>query len=285
VNFFSILRILFLVLFTIWAIHGVITLWRRRGAWRGVLYWIAAVVVAYVGFIAVIAGPASKFIDRLPGAVVEVVTMALAVGILLALCEVIFRAMDGPFPQLTPVSVYRPKVYRLAVWLIGLLLLVLGVRSVAPEAWRENLGIAAGLGGLFIPMGLWFQHYRARRFDYGMAALMANPWVHWEYPDGELENFTGLDPRAPQDAWIGPAGLIYVGDFAPWNLSVYELRSAVASMAAPARITFSFKKTGFGNSTAEDVMRVAIPTGRASDLATIDRELRAICPRARIELI
>lgn len=270
--------------FTIWLLHGVRTLWRRKGVWRGVLFWIGAAVAAYVAFIAWIAGPGENLLNRLPLEVVGPLVMVFAITVLLALIEVIFNAMDGPLPLVKPVRVYRPKVYPRAALAAAVLAILFALVRWGPEKWRENLGVAAFVTALISVFTLWFSHYKARRFDYGMAALMADSWVHWEYKDGELDAFTGLDPKAAQETWIGPAGLIYVGDFAPWNFSVYKLISAEATLKAPARITFTFKKTGMGNSTAEDVMRVAIPNGRAADLAGIDRQLRTLCPSAKVAL-
>ena len=127
---------------------------------------------------------------------------------------------------------------------------------------------------------LWFLHYKARRFDYGMAAVMAAPWVHWQYGPGELEAYNGLDPRAAPETWMEPGGLL-VGDYAPWDLSVYELVRTQTTVNPPRRVNFTFKAARFGDATSQEVMHVAIP----EDRALTDRELRARCTGAKIQLI
>jgi hypothetical protein len=259
----------------------------RRGVAAGV-GWSAAAIAAYFGLILLIAGPAAKFINRLPPEALTVCVCAFGLSVVLSLAELGFRAIDGPFPTLPggvePVNLRRRRLYP---WMGGaaalVLLLAISCRFT-PDSWHENWWIATFMAGLFFPVVLWFLHYKARRFDYGRTALRSNYWIHWSYPAGELEAFAGLDATAVPETWMGPDGLLYAGEYAPWALSIYKLVVAEAAMDRAPRINFTFKQTSFGDATSQDVLRVAIPEGHAADLAILDRELRALCPRAKIDL-
>jgi hypothetical protein len=90
---------------------------------------------------------------------------------------------------------------------------------------------------------------------------------------------------------MGPGGLLYVGDFAPWALTLYQLVEAEANLAAPPKVIFTFEKTSFsskaqpGGAKQLEIMRVAIPHGRTNDLAPIQTKLRALCPKVDIRLV
>ena len=241
-----------------------------------------------------LAGPIGRAFDRLPGWAVAVGFGALGLTVILTLFELFYRLMDGPFPTIPPgvrpVYVHRRKLYpwMVAAALLEVFLLVFRARIRA--SWVDNWEIAE----LIVPLGscviFWFLYYSARRFDYGQTVLPTNAWLHWVYMSGELENFTGLDPKAQQETWMGPGGLLYVGDFAPWNLSLYELVKAEANLAPPPKVIFTFEKTSFasksqpGGAKQLEIMRVAIPQGRTDDLALIQTKLRALCPKVDIRL-
>ena len=278
-----------ILLLLAWALASKIReVWRRKGAWRVLLVWIFVVVAGYFGFILWIDGPGGALLDRLPGWAVSVLIAALALPVLFSLCELAFFAIDGPFPALPPgVEAVRVHRGRITPWIpkvaLGIVLMA-AIGRFLPESVDEYWWPATFVAGLFGPIAFWFLLYQARRFDYGRTALLSNYWVHWIYTD-ELEAFTGLDPKAVQETWLGPAGLLFVGDFMPWNLSTYEVTQAEAREGNPARIHFQFKKTGFGNSVSYDSYNVAIPRGREGDLARIQQELEAIRPRTEIKLV
>lgn len=271
------------VLLTVWAAHSVWTLWRRKGSWRRLLLWIAAAIAVYFGLIALVAGPGARFLDKLSGDAMLAAVAAVSMPVLLGLCELAFRVIDGPFPAVAPDRIHRRKLYPWMAAAAAVVLAMAAALRIVPASWHENFAIATFLAGIGACIVLWFLHYKARRWDYGRAALQSDFWVHWRYT-GELEAFTGLDPHALQETRMGPAGLLFVGDFAPWALSIYQLVSAVEVPGARAHIRFTFKETSFGDATSQDVFRVAIPADCARDLVAIERELRALCPRAQIQI-
>jgi hypothetical protein len=54
--------------------------------------------------------------------------------------------------------------------------------------------------------------------------------------------------------------------------------------AFPPRLDFTFQNVSIGNYSNEVILHVPIPEGHSSDLAELERRLRALCPRAQIHL-
>jgi hypothetical protein len=218
-------------------------------------------------------------------AVPFIVIAAVGVPVVLGLCELMFRFLDGPFPKLPP-GVQAGNAYRLPIYrwmrIAALVLFMTGTAvPISPAAWRENMFIVTWATAMVACMVLWFLHYIARRYDYGRAALESNPWFHWRYTPDEMKTWVA-GPGA--ETWIGADGLLFADEYAPWALSTYELVKAKADSDRP-RLHFTFKKTSFGDATSMEVMHVPIPEGHATDLEVIDRNLRALCPNAEIHIL
>ncbi len=98
---------------------------------------------------------------------------------------ILIRITDSHIVQLPPsvrlVTSHRRKVYR---WMWGIVVYLL-INAVAallvPSSWRW---LPLALGGLMLlgcgPALIAF-YMRARRFDLGLSAVTAAPWVHWQY--------------------------------------------------------------------------------------------------------
>ena len=261
---------------------------RRNGSWKSLMVWGAVAILAYCGFIAWISGPGSKFVDQLSEGAFFVIMSGLALVVVLGLCELGFRALDSPFPELpsdvVPVNIHRRRIYPwMGVAAVTVVLMAIVVR-IGPASWHENLFVATIVVGLFSCIALWFLHYKARRFDYGRTALQLNPWFHWVYAAEDLKGFKGIKPGADSEAWIGHDGLLFNGDYAPWAMFVYQLVRAGVNNDPPPNMDFTFKQTSFGNATSLDVFHVPIPKDHASDVALIQQKLRALCPSADINL-
>jgi hypothetical protein len=253
--------------------------------WKLIARWSVLAILAISGIIAFVAGPGSKLVDRLPMEAAFVLIAVVGLSILLGLCELIYRVLDGPFPKLPagvrPMNLYRRRVLRWMGIAAAMVLLLAVAARAGPSAWRENLFLAAWLAGLFSCVALWFFHYRARRYDFGRTALESNPWFHWVYTAAEMEAW---EAGAGAETWIG-AGLMFAGDYAPWSLLIYTLVRVEAPADPPSRLDFTFKKTSFGDATSLELIHVPIPRGRAADLEVIDRQLRAVCPSAQIRIL
>lgn len=88
---------------------------------------------------------------------------------------------------------------------------------------------------------------------------------------------------APREVVFGDEGLYYSGEFSPWMLSGSYLVEATAPRDPPTRLVFAFQ-TYNGSSSTVEVRRIPIPSGRESDVPTIQENLRARCPKATVRL-
>jgi len=199
--------------------------------------------------------------------------MAFIVAITLGLCAASLRITDGPPgkapPGTKPADSYRRKLYP---WLLGtgivLLLLLAWAALVVPLSPEFPLALAAlvlGIGGA----ALGSLYIKARRTDYAIAALMTNFWVHWQYASGQ------------SDAWLGPNGLLYGGEYTPWLASGNYLMNARAELVPPLFLVLTFEKY-YGRESAPVTIRVLIPEGRESDMELLERKLRTQYPKAHI---
>jgi hypothetical protein len=96
-----------------------------------------------------------------------------------------------------------------------------------------------------------------------------------------------LEQAAPE-VYFGHDGIFCDGVFTTWlSLNVY-LVSASIDERPPRSLTFSFEKVQPGPYTANQIsaMRqsVLLPAAAEADLARLQRELSARCPKARVEL-
>jgi len=251
--------------------------------------WCAAAILAYGVFIALIAGPGAKVLNQLSEVAFFTIIAALALAMVLGLCELGFRALDGPFPELpggvVPVNISRRRLYPWMGITAATVFIMAGAVRICPNSWHGTLFVATWLAGIFSCIALWFLGYKARRFDYGRTVLQANPWFHWVYTAEDLQGFKGIKPGADSETWIGPDGLLFNGKYAPWALFVYQLVRAVTNNDPPPSLDFTFKQTSLGNTTSLDVFHIPIPEGHSSEVELIDQKLRALCPNAEIQLL
>src|ERR1035441_4169657 len=161
-------------------LHRTWLVWQRKGVWRQVIAWSAAAIVAYFGLLELVAGPAGGPLDRLPPVVLAAGLGALGLAVVLGLCELGFRAIDGPFPKLPagvrPVNVDRRRLYPWMGGCAACIVLMAVALPIVPDSWHDNWSIATFMVGLISSVGLWFLHYKARRFDSGRTALLSNSW-------------------------------------------------------------------------------------------------------------
>jgi hypothetical protein len=163
---------------------------------------VAAIALVTLGIDGGSAGrsPAAKIALLIP-AILLVLTGAIALT---------FRITDGPLAQLPRgVSVCRIHRRRLFPWVRGttILLVIAGVAALlAPAGW---IGLPLALGGLVLLLGtsiLYPLYLTARRFDRGMTALSADPWIHWHYSPEQWQSWAAIQrswerARTPVFRW------------------------------------------------------------------------------------
>jgi len=226
----------------------------------------------------------------------------LALGLIFAatglLVVIIILISDGPVPVPPPgAPPLRTRRDKLIPWLTDSALLTAAsaiAAAVVPPAWTIVPAMIIDVV-LFVAASVLTPLYMvARRADRGMAALMADSWVHWRYKPERWSAWVaarGASARrqrklaaAPPEAYLGPAGMLLGPDYLPWKLSGAWL-AAAAIRADPSGqclvLTFSVYD-GRTSSTKEHW--VPLPDDGAPTLAALQDKLRASCPRAAIAI-
>ena len=95
--------------------------------------------------------------------------------------------------------------------------------------------------------------------------------------------------KAPRDVYMGRDGIFANGDFTTWlGVSVYLLEASMDARQ-PRSLSFRFEKPVPNPYGASQVIAfqqsVLIPDGGERDIARLQQELTARCPRARIQLV
>jgi hypothetical protein len=175
-----------LILFAILTIIGSFSAWRRSPLYS--LKTTLKLIGAFVGIVAVtLAASWAVLSGPLPKSPVAQAILAIAAILALSIGAMvtIIRITDSHVAQLPPnVRLVTLSRHRITVWIWRFLvfLLVMGAASlVAPGDWYW---LPSGLGGFMLlicgPL-LAILYMMARRYDRAMTAVMANPWIHWQY--------------------------------------------------------------------------------------------------------
>jgi hypothetical protein len=175
-----------LLIFCFFAIIGAISAWRRSPLYSpkttlklvGAFALIVAVVVGVS--LAIVNGPLSR------SPIVQGIAGFLAIMVLASGFSIfIVRITDAHVTQLPPsaklVSFNRHKVYRWIWRLVVFLIICTAAAMVLPSSWKW---LPTGLGGFMLLLcapTLSILFMMARRNDRSMSAVIANPWVHWQY--------------------------------------------------------------------------------------------------------
>jgi hypothetical protein len=175
-----------LLIFCLLTIIGAFSAWRRSPLYSlktslklvGAFALIVAVVMGVT--LAILNGPLSR------SPIVQGIAGFLAI-LLLASGSSIFivRITDAHVAQLPSsaklVGFNRHKVYRWIWRLLVFLVICTAAALVLPSSWNW---LPIGLGGFMLLLcvpTLSILFMMARRNDRGMSAVIANPWVHWQY--------------------------------------------------------------------------------------------------------
>ena len=161
-------------------------------AWRASpLYSLKAslkLVGAFLLIVSVVIGASPAIMSGLLGRspVAQGIAGFLAILIIASGASIlIVRITDAHVAQLPPsaklVSFNRHKVYRW-IWLLVAFLLICSASAL--ELPIDLKWLPVGLGGFMLLLcgpTLSILFMMARRSDLGMSAVIANPWVHWQY--------------------------------------------------------------------------------------------------------
>jgi len=181
-----------LIIFVCLTIAGSWAGWRRSPLYSAkiTLQLVGAflLILAVIGGVlaAILNGPISRSPVALGVALVIAIPLLTTGAMVL-----IIRITDSHVAQLPSsvklVALHRHKVQRWIWRLLVFLLVCAGAGLILPDSWNW---LPLGAGGFMLllcgPMLAIF-YMMARRNDRGMTAVMATPWVHWEYTPQEWE--------------------------------------------------------------------------------------------------
>lgn len=175
-----------LLIFCCLTILGAFSAWRRSPLYslKTSLKLVGAFLLIVVLVLAISQAIVSGPLSRSP--VAQAIAAFLAILIVASGASIlIVRITDAHVAQLPPsaklVSFNLHQVYRW-IWLLVVFLLICSAAALAlPIDWKW---VPAGLGGLMLlccgpTLSILFM--MARRSDRGMSAVIASPWVHWQY--------------------------------------------------------------------------------------------------------
>src|ERR1035441_882005 len=150
----------------------------------GVFLLIVAVWVAVS--LGLFSGPLSHSPVAL-GILAAVAIVAIATGATAIIIRITDRHVAQAPPSAHLVTIHRGKV-QLWFWRTVVYLLINAAAALLlPSSWKL---LPLGLGGFVLlmcgPMLMGF-HMRARRLDFGMSAVIAAPWAHWQYTPAQWD--------------------------------------------------------------------------------------------------
>lgn len=160
----------------------------------------------------------------------------------------IVRITDSHVAQLPPsaklVSFNRHKVYR---WIWRLVIFVL-INAVAALALPASLNwLPIGLGGFILllcgPM-LSIGYMMARRNDRGMTAVIANPWVHWQYAPEKWTQWA-QNQREWEESQEGPWNWKRVSLFILFCAGLLSLGTLISGGSLAEKLIILCGLTGF----------------------------------------
>jgi hypothetical protein len=173
-------------LFALTTIVGGFTAWRRSPLYSlKATFQMIGILLLLIGMIAggsmlILSEPVSRS-PILQGALALVAILVVSSGASVLIVRITDRHVASLPMNAQLVNFHQHKALR---WIgrLGILLLLCAVTAlVLPEGWSV---LPLGIGGFTLlvvgPMlSLYFM--MARRNDRGMSAIIANPWVHWQY--------------------------------------------------------------------------------------------------------
>src|ERR1700722_779479 len=346
--------------------------WKRNPMYSASLSWrlLGVIVLSIAALILLIVSAINLTANRSGPVVLATMLTVVVIGAL-AMIFIIQTVSTPKTAKLTTtlpasaklVHVHRQKVYHWAKLLVILLAVCAALGFVVPGNAKYIAFSIGGMALLLAAVLLPVMYVNARRFDRSLTALECDPWVHWQYPPAQWQEWVqtqvdrmktkpptfilrrdwhklawpcaliaagvlifspgsllerilyvlfccgalcGLvllsardERRAPEkmraklikiapEVYFGHDGVFCDGVYTTWlGLSVYLL-SASMDERQPRSLLFSFEKVVpspyTGNQVISIQQSVLLPAGAEGDIARLQRELGARCPKARIAI-
>jgi hypothetical protein len=144
---------------------------------------------------------------------------------------------------------------------------------------------AIAIGVIFFSPGSLF--WRVSYVLFCFAMILGLVYLGKRFENVAPAKYRGKLLKADPEAYFGQDGIYCDGAFTTWaGMDVYLLAASIDGRA-PRSLMFDFEKVIFnpyGNSIYAVHQSVLLPDGADADLARLQRELVARCPKARITL-
>jgi len=345
--------------------------WKRNPMYSAASTLRTILVIALLvgGFVLAVVAVENLTKDRSAGvtiaasiAVVIVGTLAMIFGIQAVSTPKAAKLVTALPPDAKLLDFHRQKVYRWAKILGGIVAVFAVPGLLIPGDIKYVPLSVAGLALFLTIILLPVMYVTSRNLDRSLTALEHDPWVHWQYPPAQWQDwvtvqadrakavplnfswnstwkklalpFVGIavgviffspgplwakslyvigccgaiiglvawsareERRAPDklrarllasapEVYFGHDGIFGDSEYTTWlSLNIYLL-SATIDERPPRSLLFKFEKVipgGYSNQIVQVARSVLIPAGAEPDIARLQRELSARCPKARIAL-
>jgi|SRR3984957_8564276 len=175
--------------------------WRRNPAYsnRSTLRLVGVTALSIIALILVIAAAVKLTIHRSEAVALGTMFAVVVIGAL-GMIFIIQYASTPKAARLTTavpasatlVHVYRRKVYKLAKF-FAILLALCGVLALLIPGEAKFAALAVGAVALLMALVLLpVMYVTNRNFDRALTALECNPWVHWQYPPAQWQQWTDV---------------------------------------------------------------------------------------------
>jgi hypothetical protein len=238
-----------LLIFAILTIVGAFAGWRRSPLYS--LKTTLKLVGAFLLIFVVVMGATQAIVNGTTShsPVVQGIAGFLAVIVLGSGASIlVVRITDSHVAQLAPsakmVSFNRAKIRRW-IWRLAVFLLINAAAAIALPASLKWLPIA--LGGFVLllcgPM-LSIAYMMARRNDRAMSAVIANPWIHWQYGPEEWAKWA-KNQREWEESQEGPWNWKGVSLFILFCTGLFALGALFTGEGIHENLTIVSGLTGF----------------------------------------
>ena len=303
---------MFTVVIALFSAVGAWLAWRRNPMYsaKSSVRMLGATALSIAALVFVIVG-AVHLISNLSPAVAMGTMLAVVVvcaWAMIFIIQAVSTTKDAKLatalpPSATLVHFHRQKVYP---WVKFLLIFIAACGVLGLVIPGDAKFIVLSFGGMAVFVGVVLvpvMYVNARKFDISLTALEYAPWVHWQYSLEQWRQWTDVQVsrskvnpeslrkkllKAARDVYCGHDGIFCDGVYLTWLSIDTYLVTATIDERPPRSLVFGFEKvvsTPYGGNPVTPIQQsVLIPTGAESDIARLQRELVARCPKARIAL-
>jgi hypothetical protein len=192
---------MWMVVLALLSVVGAWHAWRRNPAYsdRSTLRLVGVTALCISALVLVIVTAVNLTIHRSPAVAMSTMFAVVVIGALgmIFIIQYVATPKSARLATVIPASatlvhVYRRKVYKLAKFFAILLAICALLALLIPGA-AKGAALAVGAVALLLALVLLpVMYVTNRNFDRSLTALECNPWVHWQYPPAQWQQWTDV---------------------------------------------------------------------------------------------